>query len=62
VDQIIRSSSSVAANSRIATRTRSDAEFYTRICIVEEERDEIMYLPDYMIRIKLLEVAKTKEI
>ena len=52
----------MAANSRIATRTRSDAEFYTRICIVEEERDEIMYLPDYMIRIKLLEVAKTKEI
>ena len=34
VNQIIRSSSSVAANFRAATRARSDAAFYARICIV----------------------------
>ena len=34
VNQIIRSSSSVAANFRAATRARSDAEFYAKIYIV----------------------------
>ncbi len=61
VNQIIRSSSSVAANFRAATRARSDAEFYAKICIVVEECDETLFWLDYLIRIKLLDVAKTKE-
>ena len=62
VNQMIRSSSSVAANFRAATRERADAEFYARICIVAEECDETLFWLEYLIRIKLLDVAKTKEI
>ena len=62
VNQIIRSSSSVAANFRAATRARSDAEFYSKICIVVEECDETLFWLDYLIRIDLLDIAKTKEI
>ena len=43
VNQLIRSSSSVAANCRSATRARSDAEFYSKICIVVEECEEIQF-------------------
>ncbi len=62
VIQIIRSSSSVAANFRAANRARSDAEFYAKICIVVEECDETQFWLDYLIRINLLDVDKTKEI
>ncbi len=62
VNQIIRSSSSVAANFRAATRARSDAEFYAKICIVVEECDETLFWLDYLIRINLLDAATTKEI
>ena len=62
VNQMIRSSSSVAANFRAATRARSDAEFYARICIVAEECDETLFWLEYLIRIKLPDGAKTKEI
>ena len=62
VNQIIRSSSSVAANFRAAIRARSDAEFYAKICIVVEECDETQFWLDYLIRINLLDVDITKEI
>jgi four helix bundle protein len=55
VNQIIRSSSSVASNYRAATRSRSDAEFYSKICIVVEEIDETQFWLDYLKRINLLE-------
>jgi len=48
VNQIIRSSSSVAANFRAATRARSDAAFYAKICIVVEECDETLFWLDYL--------------
>ena len=54
VNQLIRSSSSVAANYRSATRGRSDAEFYSKMCIVVEESDETLFWIDYFIRIKVL--------
>lgn len=38
--QLIRSSSSVAANFRVATRARSNREFFSKISIVVEEADE----------------------
>ncbi|MCX6280009.1 MAG: hypothetical protein NT004_18240 [Bacteroidetes bacterium] len=43
VTQIIRSSSSGAANFRAATRVRSDAEYFAKICIVVEERIETLF-------------------
>ncbi len=49
VTQLIRSSSSVAANYRSATRGRSDAEFYSKICIVLEETDETLFWIDYLL-------------
>ena len=55
VSQIIRSSSSVASNYRAATRSRSDGEFYSKICIVVEEVDETQFWLDYLERIGLLE-------
>jgi four helix bundle protein len=51
ITQVIRSSSSVAANYRAATRGRSDAEYYAKICIVVEECDETQFWFDYLIRI-----------
>jgi four helix bundle protein len=55
VNQLIRSSSSVASNYRAATRSRSDAEFYSKICTVVEEIDETQFWLDYLERIHLLE-------
>ena len=52
----------MAANLRSATRARSDAEFYAKICIVVEECDETLFWLDYLIRINLPDVDKTKEI
>jgi four helix bundle protein len=62
VNQIIRSSSSVAANYRAATRSRSDAEFYSKICIVVEECDETQFWLEYLIRTRLITAAETAEI
>ena len=41
--QLIRSSTSVAANYRAACRSRSQNEFYSKICIVVEEADESIF-------------------
>lgn len=43
VNQIIRSSSSVGANYRAATRAKSTADFVNKLKIVEEEADETQY-------------------
>ncbi len=42
-NQICKSGTSVAANYRAATRGRSDAEFYSKICICVEEADETVF-------------------
>ena len=54
VNQLIRSSSSVAANYRSATRGRSNAEFYSKICIVLEETDETLFWIDYLMKLEVL--------
>jgi four helix bundle protein len=41
--QILKSSSSVAANYRAACRGKSDADFLNKLKIVEEEADESLY-------------------
>ncbi|MFC5193345.1 four helix bundle protein [Algoriphagus aquatilis] len=43
VNQLIRSSSSVGANYRAATRAKSTAYFINKLKIVEEEADESQY-------------------
>jgi len=59
VVQLIRSSSSAAANYRSATRGRSDAEFHSKICIALEECDETQFWIDYLIRVNVLNVSET---
>ena len=44
VNQIIRSSSSVGANYRAATRAKATADFVNKLKIVEEEADETQYV------------------
>jgi four helix bundle protein len=41
--QLLRSSTSVAANFRASCRARSDAEHYSKLCIVIEECDETLF-------------------
>ena len=57
--QITRSSTSVAANCRAATRARSDREFYSKICIVVEECDETQFWFEFLIRTGLLTNIET---
>lgn len=57
-NQIIRSGTSVAANYRSACRARSNADFISRISIVEEESDETLFWLELITDAHLL---KTKE-
>jgi four helix bundle protein len=41
--QLLRSSTSMAANYRAACRARSNQEFYAKLCIVVEENDETIF-------------------
>jgi four helix bundle protein len=41
--QLVRSVTSVASNYRAAGRSRSKAEFYSKLCIVVEEADETLF-------------------
>ena len=62
VNQVLRSSSSVAANYRSATRARSDAEYYSKICIVTEEIDEAQFWLEYLIRAGFLAESEVGEV
>ena len=57
--QLNRSASLVAANYMAATRGRSDAEYYSKICIVVEEVDEPQFWLDYLIEINLIRKEET---
>jgi four helix bundle protein len=57
----LRSSSSVAANWRVATRARSDAEFYSKICIVAEECDETQFWFEYLNQISVVTDQESKK-
>ncbi len=52
VNQIIRSSSSVGANYRAATRAKSTADFVNKLKIVEEEADESQYFLELLLEIQ----------
>ena len=62
VNQLIRSSSSVAANYRAATCARSDAEFLSKISIVLEEADESKFWMEYLQRLMVIKGPKTDSI
>lgn len=60
--QLLRSSSSVAANFRSAARGRSDAEFYSKICIVVEECDETIFWLEFMTETGILSQIQTRDL
>ena len=62
IKQLIRSSSSVAANYYSATRGRSEAEYYSKICIVVEENDEVMFWLDFLREVGVLNPAQSKDL
>jgi len=62
VNQVMRSSSSVAANYRAATRARSDAEYYAKICIVTEEIDESQFWLEYLMKIRFISGPESSSI
>lgn len=59
--QLLRSATSVAANFRAATRARSRAEFYAKLCIVVEEADESLFWLELLEESGLLGSGQTLE-
>ena len=52
-NQLLRASSSVASNYRAACRSRSEAEFYAKICIVLEEADETLFWLEIITEVEM---------
>ncbi len=52
--QLLRSGTSVAANYRAARRSRSDQEFYSKLCIVVEEIDETVFWLEMISEAKIM--------
>jgi four helix bundle protein len=61
-NQIIRSGTSVAANYRAACRARSNADFISKITIVEEECDETLFWLELIAEANLLKKEKLQDI
>lgn len=59
-DQLFRAGTSSGANYRAACRSRSTAEFISKLCIVEEELDECMYWLELLIDGKYFEEKMIK--
>lgn len=53
--QLLRSATSIGANYRAACRSRSKAEFISKIGIVEEETDETAYWLELLLGSRLVE-------
>jgi len=60
--QIIRSGTSVAANYRATCRARSNADFISKITIVEEECDETLFWLEMIMEAKLIEKEKLESL
>lgn len=56
--QALRSGTSVAANLREASRARSDAEFLSKLGIVEQELDETMLLLELLVESGIVDEKK----
>jgi four helix bundle protein len=61
-NQLIRSGTSVAANYRSACRARSNADFISKITIVEEECDETLFWLELIAEANLLKKEKLQNI
>ena len=61
-NQIIRSGTSVAANYRSACRARSNADFISKITVVEEECDETLFWLELIEEAELLSKERLQDI
>jgi four helix bundle protein len=61
-NQLVRSATSVGANYRAACRSRSRAEFASKLGVVAEEADESVYWLELISEGKLLPDAKVKDL
>ncbi|MFD0751385.1 four helix bundle protein [Mucilaginibacter calamicampi] len=60
--QLLRSSSSVGSNYRAACRSRSQAEFHSKISIVVEEADESVFWMEVMIEANIIASEKIERL
>jgi len=60
--QLLRAGTSVGANYRAACRSRSTAEFVSRMTIVEEEADEAAYWMELLLDAGIMTEAKIDEL
>ena len=60
--QLLRAGTSVGANYRAAARARSQADFISKLGVVEEECDESAYWMEIIIARKLLRRAQLKNL
>lgn len=60
--QLIRSASSVGANYRSACRARSQADFISKITVMEEEADESAYWTELITESGILNNENTKAV
>jgi four helix bundle protein len=61
-DQLIRSGTSVAANYRAACRARSNADFISKIGIVEEETDESVFWIEMLVDTNLVKLNLVEDL
>jgi len=61
-NQLLRSSTSVEANYRAACRSRTKAEFISKIRIVEEEADESLYWLELINDSKLIDTKRIENL
>ncbi|MGQ0826886.1 MAG: four helix bundle protein [Bacteroidota bacterium] len=52
--QLLRSAFSVASNYRAVCRSRSDAEFFSKLSIVVEEADEVVFWLELLVESEVL--------
>jgi len=60
--QLLRSSTSVAANYRSVCRSRSKAEFIARLGIVVEEIDETVFWLELLVESGILSASRLKDL
>ncbi|MBI1226481.1 MAG: four helix bundle protein [Bacteroidetes bacterium] len=60
--QVLRSSTSVAANYRAVARSRSDAERISKLSIVTEEADETLFWLELLVESAIVPIAKLSDL
>ena len=61
-NQLLRSGTSVGANYRAACRARSQADFVSKIGVVEEEADESAYWLELLVEAGILPIDRIKDL